>query len=138
LTFNSEDMKEDKKKRGFVVALCLLVIAASGVVAFFSMGMGRAHATDRHRPKVSQTPAMAERLRDGFGLDAKQFEAVKQIMADTEDKMQVIRADTKLSKQERMDQLNANLQAASAEIKKVLTDEQRARYDEVLGSAHKM
>lgn len=101
--------------------------AGPGAVADGAAGPGAGPGPGAGRPSSEQ---IRERLVKGLGLSAEQQKRLDPILADSRQQMTALRG---LPEQDRQAQARAIREAAQGRIREILTDEQRARYDELTG-----
>jgi periplasmic protein CpxP/Spy len=74
----------------------------------------------------------AARLSKRLGLNSDQVAQIQPILADRQQKVQTLRADTSLSQQDRHTKVHAIMQASDSKIEAVLSDTQKQQFEQML------
>lgn len=83
----------------------------------------------RHAPDPAR---QAQHLRRELGLSAEQEAQIKPILADRQERMQSLRADSSLAQEDRRSKMQGIMQDSDSKIEAVLTDQQKQKYEQMM------
>ncbi|AIE84184.1 hypothetical protein [Fimbriimonas ginsengisoli] len=124
------------RKKSLVVLLALLAICGSVGAIYLASPRHTALHGSEHRPKVSQSRGMTDKLTAGLNLNPAQRSAVSKVVDDVQEKMSSLFNDPKLTSKERQKKASELLKSASAQIEAHLDPDQRKRFETMIVSAH--
>jgi len=120
--------------------LLMLAVCGSALIGGVALAQDTS-AASMQPPAPATSPAqqghggerMLERMTKKLNLSPDQVTQIRAIDVDTVNKVQAVRGDSSLAGKDRQTKAMAIRQASQMKIRAVLTDEQRPRYDEMLG-----
>jgi periplasmic protein CpxP/Spy len=117
----------------------LLRIAAAMALAFglaicgnqVKAQSGSPENSHRGRRQQMSPDQQLERLSKALNLTDDQKQQIRPILQDRQDKMQGVRSDTSLSREDRMNKMRSTFEETNSKIRAVLNDEQKPKFDQM-------
>ena len=91
---------------------------------------GSPEKSHRGRRQQINPDQQLERLSKALNLTDDQKQQIRPILQDRQEKMQGIRSDTSLSREERMSKMRSTFEETNSKIRAVLDDEQKQKFDQ--------
>jgi protein CpxP len=82
-----------------------------------------------HREQMSPDQQL-ERLSKALNLTDDQKQQIRPILQDRQEKMQGVRSDTSLSREDRMNRMRSTIEETNGKIRAVLNGEQKQKFDQ--------
>ncbi len=83
-----------------------------------------------HRQQMSPDQQL-ERLSKALNLTDDQKQQIRPILQDRQEKMQSVRSDTSLSREDRMNKMRSTFEETNSKIRAILNDEQKPKFDQM-------
>ena len=120
-------------KKAFLTAIIILVCASSSFSQRF--GTGGVH---RGGTRPVNKEVMVEKLKSELHLTDDQANAVVVIQRDFQLKARSVKIDNKTSDKEKKEKLQPIVEERNEKLKKILTEEQISKIDEITKEANRM
>lgn len=130
---------KEKKVKNRILTIAMAVTATSGL-ALTAMAQDQQApapaAQEQHQHKAPDPARQAHRLTQKLGLSADQESQLVPILTNRNQQFMALRSDTSLSEQDRHAKMLGLRQDTDAKIKSVLTDSQKAQFDQLRQQEH--
>jgi hypothetical protein len=126
----------NNKKKAFVSLLFLAILGSGGAIFVAARGGPEGLHHQGHRPTISASNDIVSRLTTRLGLTSAQQEAARQVSDAMQKKAVAIRADTKLTREQKREKGRELMEEARDGIRKSLTPDQAKRMDAILAEMH--
>ena len=83
-----------------------------------------------HRQQMSPDQQL-ERLSKALNLTDDQKQQIRPILQDRQEKMQSVRSDASLSREDRMNKMRSTFEETNSKIRAILNDEQKPKFDQM-------
>jgi len=107
----------------------LSLVAAGAVAVAFSLSSLRAQ--DATPPKGPSIEARVAKMKEKLSLTDDQVKSITAIFQDQKAKVDAIRADTSLTKEQKREKVKPILEDTKSKVDAVLTPEQKAKADQI-------
>jgi Spy/CpxP family protein refolding chaperone len=88
---------------------------------------------NQHGRREQMSPdQQLDRMSKALNLTDDQKQQIRPILQDRQEKMQSIRSDTSLSREDRMNKMRSTFEESTTKIRAVLNDEQKQKFDQML------
>jgi Spy/CpxP family protein refolding chaperone len=120
-----------KRLLSMAAAMAIVVgLALSGASLKAQGGPSQNGEARGHRQQMSPDQQL-DRLTKALSLTDDQKTQIRPILQDREEKMQSIRSDTSLSREDRMAKMRSTFEESNNKIRAVLTDTQKQKFDQM-------
>lgn len=127
-------MKHSHSIMYLLVAGALFLFTASALCQEQPSGAGQEQQPGRRGMMMQSPQERLDSMAKELNLTDDQKAKIKPILEDERDKMQALRQDTSMSREDRMAKMMDIRKNSSDEIKKVLDKDQQKKYDEMMRS----
>ena len=83
-----------------------------------------------HRQQMSPDQQL-ERLSKALNLTDDQKQQIRPILQDRQEKIQSVRSDASLSREDRMNKMRSTFEETNSKIRAILNDEQKPKFDQM-------
>jgi protein CpxP len=91
---------------------------------------GSPEKSHRGRRQQMSPDQQLERLSKALNLTDDQKQQIRPILQDRQEKMQGVRSDASLSREDRMNKMRSTFEETNSKIRAVLNDEQKQKFDQ--------
>jgi protein CpxP len=92
---------------------------------------GAPENSHRGRREQMSPDQQLDRLSKALNLTDDQKQQIRPILQDRQEKMQAIRSDTSLSREDKMSKMRSTFEETNTKIRAALNDEQKQKFDEI-------